>query len=94
MQEEGFVARAEVVQPRFAVRCDEDAVLGASAVTNEADFAVKTLLWKPIALILSEFSLFLGSHHVDEGCLHNITQLIIRLDEVVAGEEIAVVFHR
>jgi len=49
MREEGLVPRAEVVESRFAIRRDRDTVLGATAVADEAYFAVAALLGERVA---------------------------------------------
>src|SRR6185312_11861816 len=91
--EEEFVAGAEVVEAGFAVGSCEEAVLGALSVAGEADFALVAVAGQGVALGGSEAALLGRADERLHGRLHNVAQLIFRIDEVVAGVEVAVVLE-
>ena len=88
--EEELQPRTEVVVARSAVPGEGEPVLRASPVAEVPDLATPTLGAEGVAFMLPEASLLrLGQelHHVD---FVDVAQEVVRLDEVVAGVEVAV----
>jgi hypothetical protein len=87
--EEVLIARAEVVEPRLALRCRDEAVLRATAVAGEADVAVEAVLRQRLALVESELPLLRRAHQLEHVRHLDVAELVPGLDEVVAGVEVA-----
>ena len=67
--EEPLVAGAEVVESRFAVGRESEAMLGTLAVAGEANFALATILGQRITFGVAELHLLRGLHEPIERLL-------------------------
>src|SRR5919202_2670508 len=94
MGEEGLEPGAQIVQAGLAVGCVEYAVLGAAAVADEANFTLTAVARQRLALGEAELPLPVGADHLDQRNILEIAELVVRLDEMIAGVDIAIVLHR
>src|SRR5205823_2339891 len=83
-------ARAKIVEPLFAVRCFDEAILRATAVAHAQDFALAAVARQARPLILAEFPLPRILDHFRQGLFVDIADLVLRLDVMIAGVEVAV----
>lgn len=93
MGEKGFVAGAQVVEPRFAIRRLEKAVLGTASMAGKEHRALPAGAWQGVTFGATE-ALLLG--RADEICERNdlhIAEAMARLDEVITGVDVTVMFH-
>ena len=93
MLEEGLVAFAEIVEPVLAVGRREEAVARAFAVAGEQHRALAAGSRERIVFRVAEPALLLAEHEVAERRLPHVADEVARLDEVVAGIDVAVVLH-
>ena len=89
VMKEAFEGGAEVIEARFAVGGAGEAVLGASAVAGEADVAFAAVARERVALVPTELLLLLGGDQVDEATVGDVAKQVTRLDEVIAGVDVA-----
>ena len=82
MEEERFVACAQVIQARLTIGCLDEAVLGALAVTGEAYFALSTVAQQRVALVHPKLPLLVRRHQLDHVFLLDVAQQVFRLDKV------------
>ena len=94
MIKKGAIAGAKIIQTALAGRRLNKAVLGTAAIADKAHFAVAAVLRQGIALCLAELMLFVHHHNLGQRNIHDIAEFVIRLDIMVAGIDIAIVFHR
>ncbi len=87
-------APAEIVEARLAVRSANEPVLWALPETGELVRAPPAIGWKKTFLIGPEFHLTRRKRHVNERLFHEVAQTVFRIDVVVTGKNISVVFHR
>jgi hypothetical protein len=92
VSEKSFKARTQVVQTLLTVRSPDEAVLRASAVTQGKDLALPTVARQRIPLGLPKLSLGRVLQHFDQRGLADIPQAIFRVDEVIAGIKVPIVF--
>ena len=93
MVEELMVTLAEIIQARFSVGGDGEAVLGAFSVTGEEEFTLLALTGEKAFLVLSEGLLSFAIHHFHQSLFVNVSELEFGEDEVVASIHIPVEFH-
>jgi len=93
MLEESLVPLAEVIQSCLPIGRLDEAILGALPIANMYEFTIAAVLRQAVPLILTELSLFFRGYELDHRCLQYVSQIVIRLDEVVAGIKIAVMFQ-
>ena len=91
---ERLVAGAQVVQARLAVRCVDEAILGAAAMAGEADVALAAEGWEPVALVQAELPLPLRADQVEHVGVVDVAEPVPRFHEVVTAVEIAGVLQR
>ena len=92
--EEGLIARAEVVEAFLTVRGRDEAVFGALAVAGEADLALQAVVRERVGLGPAEGDAdSWGSEELDHVGCRDVAEEMVRLDEVVAGVEVAVVLE-
>ena len=89
--EEAAVAGAEVVEARLAVGGLEETVLGAAAVAGESHLAASAVVGKGVAFGGAELALLGAVDHFGKRLLAKVAELVLRVNEVVAAVEIAVV---
>ena len=92
MVEEFSIAFAEIVQAWVAAWCMEKTILGTAAVADKAYLAVEAVLGKRVSFGVAETSLPREFDEIGQGRFEQIAKLVLRVDEVVAGVEVAVVF--
>src|SRR5436190_9364539 len=92
--EERLVARAEVVEAGLTVRRLDEPVLGAAAVTGEADVALPAVARKRVALVEAEPQLLLRRDQLEHVRLADVPEPVRRLDEVIARVEVPGVLER
>ena len=88
------VTLAEIVQARLSVGCFDETVPGTLAMAGKNEIAPAAVSGKAIPFVPAEFQLFWGFCKHAHRCLQDIAEQVIRLDEVIAGVEITVVFER
>lgn len=88
------VAGAKIIQAGFARRGLDKAVLGTAAMADKAHFAFAAVLRQGVALGLAKLMLPVHHHNLGQGNIHDVAKFVIRLDIMVAGINIAIVFHR
>ena len=91
--EEFLVGGAEVVESPLAVGCPGEAVLWALPIAGESHFAVAAVLWQPVALGVAEVSGHGAVGQFTEGGVHQVAQLVVGIDVVVAGVNVSVMLH-
>jgi len=69
-------------------------VFWAFTMTNEETVAVFAARWKGIAFLAPELTLERGIDHFRERLFEDIAKIMGRINEVVAGIEVSVVFER
>ena len=90
MGEESLIARAEIVEAALAVRRPEEAVLRTPAVAHGQDLAGLAKAGQPVQLGLSEGPLRRAFEQLDQRGLPDIPEAVLRVDKMIAGEEVAV----
>src|SRR5437016_1681778 len=93
MGEKGFVASTQVVQPGLTIGGLEKAVLRAAAMTGKEYRTLPAGARQGFALGKTEATLFGRAGKISERNDLHIAEPMARLDEVVAGVDIAVMFH-
>lgn len=91
--EEGVETFAEVIVVRLAAVGAGEAVFGAAAVAQSANRAIVALAGQRFALGLAECHLLGRGDQIEHRGLVDIAQEETRLDEVVAGINIAIVLQ-
>src|SRR5271166_4241840 len=94
MGEEELEAGAEVVLARFAVLEQREAVLRTAAAAEEAHVAFSALSGQRVAFVVAELAHLRRGDEIDQRRRRDVAELLPRLDEMIAGVEIAVVFER
>ena len=92
--EEVLEAGAQVVQPRIAVGRLDEPVLGAAAVAREPHVALPAVARERVALVEPELPLLVRGDELEHVPLADVPELVPRLDEVVAGVDVARVLER
>ncbi len=92
--EEGHVPGAQVVEPGLPVRRGQEPVLGALAVAREPDVALAAHPRQRVPLGRPERLLLRRPHQVHHRQLPDVPQAVLRLHEVVARVQVAVVLQR
>ena len=93
MGKKAVIARAKVVQPRFAIGCACKAVFRAFAIAGKQIVARAALSRQFVALVLPEGKLSLAPHQVRNALARNVAQFVLRKHKVVARVHVAVPFH-
>jgi hypothetical protein len=93
VSEKQLQARTEIVLTGLAVARECEPVLWTAAIAKRSDLATLALRSERIALVISELALFGRGDELQHVSLVNISQLITRFDEMIAGVEIAVVLQ-
>lgn len=94
VREEFLVAGAEIIQPRFAARGAQKAVLGALAVTGESHRALATVARQHRRFGRAEGFLLRRVDHPGERGVEQVAQLVARVNVVIATEDVTIVFDR
>jgi hypothetical protein len=89
VMKEALEGGAEVVEAGFAVGGAGEAVFGAAAVAREADVAFAAVARERVALVPAELLLLLGGDQVGEVTVVDVAEQVARLDEVIAGVDVA-----
>ena len=92
MQPEVSIVRCETYEPA-ACRAALEAVLGASSVAKCEELALQAFPGERIALRYSESSLPGGRHHFGQLVGKDIAYFILRINEMVAAVNVAVVLY-
>ena len=93
MVEEPFVGGTQVVEPPFAIGCPSESMLWALAVAGESNTALAAVLRKLIAFGISEVDGHLTVRKFTQRGVHHISKLVVWIYVVVAGIDIAIMFH-
>ena len=91
--EEIFVTGAKIIQSRLARGGGHEAMLGAAAVAGEAHGAGAALLGQGVVLVIAELHLLRAIDGVLQRVRHDVADLVLRIDVMVARVEVAVMFH-
>ncbi len=94
VREERLEPGAEPVEAGLTVGREQQAVLWALAVAGEEVLARAAEGGQRLLLGLPERALLLGAHEVADGGLEDVAEQVARIDEVVAGVDVAVVLER
>jgi hypothetical protein len=90
--EEQLQAGAQIVLARLPVAGDGETVLRAAAVAQWSDLALPALRRQRVPLVIPERALRRRRDKRQHVRLMNVAEQVLRLDEVIAGVEVAVVF--
>jgi hypothetical protein len=93
MGEKGFVAGAQVVEPRFAIRRLEKAVLGTASMTGKEHGTLVAGARQGVTFGKTEALLLGRAGKIGERNDLHIAEAMARLDEVVTGVDVTVMFH-
>jgi len=88
-----FQAAVKVVEPRLARRCAKDPVFGALPPTVAQIGAIAAVTGQRFGLGISEFHLPPEQDDVAQAVLMNIADLVLRIDQMIAGIDPAVVLQ-
>ena len=88
MLEKHAVAFAQIVTP-----VGQDAVLGTLAIAGEEPLALPAFVGQGVLLHATEAGLLFAIHHLYERGLVDVTEFVLRKDEVVARIYVAVELH-
>ena len=94
VHEEQLKTLAEIVVSGLAVARNAKTVLGATTVAKIPNLAVLALLRERIAFVIAKLALLRRRHHLQKRALVNVAEQVFRLNKMVAGVKIAVVFQR
>ncbi len=92
MGEKSFQTRAEVVEAVFAVRCSGKSVFRTSPVARGKNLAIAAVSGERIPLVAAELPLRRVLEHFHERSLADIPDAVLRVDKMVAGIEVPVMF--
>lgn len=87
------ITRTEIVETGIAIFIFHEAVLRAFSMTGKLHVTLLALAGKRTVFQTAELLLLLTIKHVDERMVTDIAQLILRINKVVAGINIAIVLH-
>jgi len=90
--EKTFIARTQVVQPRFAVRRMKDTIFRAPAIAHIPDLARQTQAGQAIQFDLPESPLGRAFQKLDQRRFPNIPKAMFRVDVVITRIEVPIVF--
>jgi hypothetical protein len=93
MFKESLIALTEIVEMGLAIDGDGCAVARTLAVTGEKPLAGTTLTGERSVLLTGKGLLLGAEHHLADGLLADVSQPMLRKDEMVAAIDIAVPFH-
>ena len=91
--EKTFQARAKIVQPSFALWSLDEAILWASPVAHREDWAFAAVARQRVLLLAPEFSLRWAVQHLGQRSLADVSNQVFRIDEMVAGIKVPVMFE-
>lgn len=94
MGEKAFVSSAKVIQAILAVGRFNEPVFGAAAIASEKNRTFTAVSWQFVPFVAPEFPLKRRCHKLRYRRLHDVAKVIIGVNEVIAGEQVSVVFHR
>ena len=93
MLEKGLVSLAQIVQSSLPPGRLDEPVLGTPAMAGETNLALTAVTGQQVQFILAELVLFGRGNHFDHRDFIDVTQEMVRGNEVVAGIHIPGVFH-
>src|ERR1035438_8585186 len=91
VMKEMLVARAEIVKPILARRRLRKAMLGTLAVAGKTHIALTAISGQRKFLCIAKARLLRRTHQARQMLLHDISQLIVGINEMVARVHIAIV---
>src|SRR5258705_2451755 len=91
--EKAFQSGAEIVEPLFAVRRFDDAVLGTAAVAHAEHFALAAILRQAGPFLLAEFALLRILDHLSERAVVDVAYFIFTQNMEVARIKVAALTH-
>ena len=92
--EELLISRAKVIKAPFAIGSPSETVLGAFAVAGESNRAIAAIFWEAVAFGLAKGLCHGAIGELSEARIHEVAQFVFGVNVVIAGVEIAIVFHR
>ena len=84
---------AQVIQPRFASGRRGKAIFGTFAVTGKVHITIPAILRQGISLVPTEFHLLRRGHQLTHMGVLNVAQVVRRLDKMITGIQVPVVFE-
>jgi hypothetical protein len=93
MFEESFVSRTEVIQPLLSVGSFDKPVLGAFTVADKKKLTIPAKARERIAFVTAEVALLLRSDEIDQRPFQNVSQVVIRFNEMITRIEVTVVLQ-
>ena len=94
MMKECLVTGAQIVQAGLTIRGVDEAIFRTAAMTRDAHIAVQTILRQRVEFVAPELQLLIRRDQFNHVSLIGVAQLVLRLDEVIARIQIAVVLQR
>ncbi len=92
MSEKRLESVTEVIQSRFAVGSDSEAVLRATAIAGKSDVTFLAHGWQGGLFVAAKSDLLRCRDEVNQRGLVNVSEFVVRFNEMVAGIKIAVMF--
>ncbi len=91
--EKGLVSFTQIIQPSLPFRGLDEPVFGAAAVAGKTDHTFLAIGGQQVQFVLAELLLLGRGHHFDHGGIGDVSQEMVRGDEVIAGVHISVMFQ-
>jgi hypothetical protein len=88
-----LVPFAKVIKPGFSIGGFNEAVLGTLPIARKEEITFPAKPGQGIPFVLPELSLFFRDCESGHGGLQDVSQEVLRLDEVVTGIQIAIVLQ-
>ena len=92
MGKKAFVARTQVIQSRFSIRCLEEAVLRTLPIAHSPDLTFQAVAGQSLYFGFTERPLHRTLEKLDQRSLRYISKAMLDVDEVVTRIEVSVVF--
>jgi hypothetical protein len=92
--EETLIALAKIIQAFLSIWRAEEAMFGAFTIASKTIVAFAAVSRQHIALVVAELPLLRRVDQSAQWILDNVAELVLRVDEVIARIEIAVVLNR
>ena len=93
MMEEFLVGRAEVIETGFSLRCRHKAVLRTFSIACEAHIAMAAKSGQRITFCTAKLLLLVRLNQRCKRIIHNVAELVLGIDIMIAGIHVAVVLE-
>jgi len=92
VREEPFQAGAEIIESFFAFWSPEETILRTRTITHGEHVALATVTGQRVPLLLPEFTQWRAFQHLDQRSLADVADVVLPVDEMIAGEEVPIMF--